>query len=429
LTKPKHISLFITKKNFLSGCVLLVVILVGINFNTFGQQPLTALEDERVHLEKEIEYTGALLNKTARSKQATLSDLAILRASIESRQQLISNYQKEQKWLYDTIFLKIIHIDHLQNELNILKEEYAKMIRSAYRQQNTGRYFLYLLASESFQQAFRRMNYIRAYAAHRNEHLTAIHQTESAYLAQVAELEQRIESNVQMIDRLTSEHLQLSKDVELKNSLVAELSNMEKQLRAKISRLQENHEHLKTKIEQTIAADARNYDISGDTTPVSEEHQLAMKFQSNWGKLPWPSEPGIVSSRFGEHEHPDLKGIKVRNNGINIITGKGAKARAVFEGVVTRVMHVSNFNQVVILRHGMYLTVYSNLQKVTVEKGDRVTMKQELGTIFTDAESEITELHFELWKGKEQLDPMQWLSERTEAMHVNSGASRKTTID
>jgi len=204
---------------------------------------------------------------------------------------------------------------------------------------------------------------------------------------------------------------------------------MEKQLRAKISRLQENHEHLKTQIEQTIAADAQNYDVSGDSGPVSEEHQLAMKFQSNWGKLPWPSEPGIVSSQFGEHEHPDLKGIKVRNNGINIITGKGTKARAVFEGVVTRVMHVSNFNQVVILRHGMYLTVYSNLQEVSVERGDLVNMKQELGTIFTDAENEITELHFELWKGKEQLDPMQWLSGRNEAMHVNSGAGRQTTFD
>lgn len=429
MTKPKHIGLFITTKTFLPGCILVVVFMVCMNFVTLGQQPLSALEDERVHLEKEIEYTRTLLSKTAGNKQATLSDLAVLQASIKSRQQLISVYQKQQKWLYDTIFSKILQVDRLQAELSTLKAEYARMIRAAYRHRSADRHFLYLLASENLQQAFSRMNYFRAYALQRNENLASIQQTETVYLAEVANLEKKVELNEEMIGRLTSEHRQLNEDMELKSSLIAELSNMEKQLQTKISRLQEDHEHLKTQIEQTIAADSHNHEVTMESGTISEEHQLAMKFQSNWGKLPWPSEPGIVSSQFGEHDHPDLKGIKVRNNGINIITSEGTKARAVFEGVVTRVMHVANFNQVVILRHGMYLTVYSNLQDVSVERGDRVKMKQELGTIFTNRENEITELHFELWKGKEQLNPLQWLSVHNEAMHVNSGTGSQTTFD
>jgi murein DD-endopeptidase MepM/ murein hydrolase activator NlpD len=117
-----------------------------------------------------------------------------------------------------------------------------------------------------------------------------------------------------------------------------------------------------------------------------------------------------VSSAFGEQEHPDLKGIKIRNNGINIISQKNANARAVFDGEVTRVLSVPNFNNVVIIRHGDYLTVYSNLDEVFVKKGATVKTKEEIGTIFTDHENFKTELHFEIWKGKTLLDPLRWLA-------------------
>ena len=142
---------------------------------------------------------------------------------------------------------------------------------------------------------------------------------------------------------------------------------------------------------------------------VAENKSITESFLSNRGKLPWPVRNGVVSSEFGEHNHPDMKGIKVKNNGINIVTALNEPARSIFGGEVTRVMVVPNFNNVVIIRHGEYLSVYSNLEKVFVKKGDMVNAGQELGIVFAPHDKQKAELHFEIWKGKNQLNPSLWI--------------------
>ena len=180
-------------------------------------------------------------------------------------------------------------------------------------------------------------------------------------------------------------------------------------------------------VEKIISEDIADSKKSDDPKTQTElnlkpaEEIISNNFSSNKGHLPWPTERGVVSSGFGEQEHPDLKGIKIRNNGINIITQKGSNARAVFDGEVTRILSVPNFNNVVIIRHGEYLTVYSNLDKVFVKKGAKVEIKDEIGSIFTDQENFKTELHFEIWKGKTLLDPLFWL-----AMEKSAGLPVRT---
>ena len=141
-----------------------------------------------------------------------------------------------------------------------------------------------------------------------------------------------------------------------------------------------------------------------------EEMALSSNFLDNKGKLPWPVEKGIISGTFGEHPHPVLSHVKVKNNGIDLLTSKGEDARAVFNGEVTRVMSVPSNNNVVIIRHGQFLTVYSNLDKVFVKKGDMVTTKQKIGTIYTSPSDSKTELHFEVWQAKSLLNPQDWLA-------------------
>ena len=141
---------------------------------------------------------------------------------------------------------------------------------------------------------------------------------------------------------------------------------------------------------------------------------LSENFESNQGGLPWPLERGIISSTFGEHEHPVLKGVKIKNNGIDILTEENAKVRAIFAGTVTRVMSIPNYNYVIMIRHGEYLSVYSNLDEVYVNKGDMVDTKQEIGKLHTNAKDLKTELHFELWKGKTLLNPASWLAKDSE---------------
>ncbi len=137
---------------------------------------------------------------------------------------------------------------------------------------------------------------------------------------------------------------------------------------------------------------------------------MSSNFEENRGGLPWPVENGVISSTFGEHFHPVLKQVKTKNNGIDVLTDENMKSRAVFEGEVTRVISIPNYNYVVMIRHGEYLTVYSNLSEVYVKKGDKVETKQSIGKVYTDKKEMKTEIHFELWKGKTLLNPANWLA-------------------
>ena len=140
-----------------------------------------------------------------------------------------------------------------------------------------------------------------------------------------------------------------------------------------------------------------------------EEIELSGNFSSNKGKLPWPSEKGIISSTFGEHNHPVLKRVKIKNNGIDILTSQSEEARAIFDGTVISIRTITNTNKAIIIRHGEYFTVYSNLSEVFVQQGQKVSTKQRLGNIYTDSSGNKTELHFEIWRGKTLLNPSSWI--------------------
>ncbi len=388
--------------------VLLCMLIIGF---LSAQNVLKTIEQERLNLEKELNYTGTLIDKTRDVKSMTLSDLTVLQASINGRERLIGVYRLEQERLYDTIFTKLMDISQMSEDIRLLKEEYARMIYAAYRQGGMRQHLLNFFAAENIGQAFNRINWFRAYHSHRKAQIETIALSEKHYLAEVNFLEKKAEQNQTIIREIEAETAMLVKEKQLKDQSIAELGKKERELSHKYKQLRDNHEHLKLKIEQTLAEDLRrNAEGNPAESEVFYELQLSENFKNNLGKLPWPAQFGIVASRFGEHQHPDLKGVKIKNNGINIITSEGSKARAVFNGVVTRVMEVSNFHKVVILRHGEYLTVYSNLASVFVQRGDQVTTMQDIGTIFTDSENSRTELHFELWQGKLLLDPLPWLT-------------------
>jgi septal ring factor EnvC (AmiA/AmiB activator) len=226
---------------------------------------------------------------------------------------------------------------------------------------------------------------------------------------------EKIEQVEKTILEVSDEKRKLDSEKKLKSEVVENLNKKEKELASNQKKIQAQADVLKNKIEQTIQEENRNGSNAPGTaeTPsqlLTEEIVLTQTFTASKGKLPWPLENGIISSEFGEHDHPDLKGIKIKNNGINIVTSPGSKARAIFDGVVTRVMKVPSFNNVVIIRHGEYLSVYSNLDQVFVSKESKVKSGQDIGTIFAASEKQKSELHFEIWKGKNHLNPVQWIS-------------------
>lgn len=399
---------------YFPAVVFLIILLIGPACVT-GQPNARLLEKKKSRLEKSIEYADYLIEDAQKQKDATLQDLALLQAKIDIRKQLIDNFLQEQSLTFDTIFDHMLRINEINNQLNELRDEYALMINSAYRNQNSYKRLLFVLSSGNLNQAYSRLSYYKHYARQRNAQIEYINSVEANYFVEVDKLEKKVTENEHLIENLNEEYALLEEEVNLKDSIIQNLNDQMKQLAAEQQQNKKSALALKTRIQRIINEEGMDNSVASVnqellSTPTPEEKVYSEGFSQNYGKLPWPLQRGIVSAEFGEQSHPDLREVKIKNNGINFLTHKGAMARAVFRGEVTRVLSVPNFNHVVILRHGDFLSVYSNLAKVFVEPGMTVETKQDIGMVFTDAENKKTELHFEIWNGKELQDPIIWLA-------------------
>ena len=253
---------------------------------------------------------------------------------------------------------------------------------------------VFIFSAEDFNQAYRRIKYFQQYGTYRRTQAELITSTQDKLSLKEQYLERQKAEQQNLLGQEKSEKLQLENEqLEIDNT-IQDLSQKEKELKATLRAKQKAINELEKAIADIIAeeirlAEERARANAGTTTSsgfalTPEEKLLSEDFSNNKGKLPWPTERGIVSNTFGEHQHPVLHRVKVKNNGIDILTAEGEYARAVFNGEVTRVISVPNFNNVVIVRHGEFLTVYSNLDEVLVSKGQRVTTKQQIGRIYTN---------------------------------------------
>lgn len=393
----------------------LITFTLFLSFNAQAQEDTQQLEKKKSRLEKSIEYADYLIDDASQKKNATLQDLALIEAKIENRKNLIDNYLQEQNLIFDTIFARMLEINNISSHLSELKNEYARMINSAYRNHNFYKRLVYILSAGDLNQAYSRFNYYKYYARQRNAQISHIREVETQYFGEVENLEAKVEENQQLLESLNREYASLENEMTLKNSILASLTKQVKKLAAEQKRNRRSAEALEQKIQEIVSEEGIDQAMVSASpelvnAPAPVDLELSAGFRDNYGKLPWPLERGIVITGFGEQSHPDLKEVKIKNNGINFLTDEGAVARSVFRGEVTRVLSVPNFNHVVILRHGDFLSVYSNLDEVFVKPGMNISLEQKIGVVHTDGETQKTELHFEIWNGKELQDPTNWIT-------------------
>ena len=376
------------------------------------------LQNDKKKIEEEIQYNSQLLKETKKSKKVTLNQLVILKRQISIREKLIQNIYEEVKTVDDQINLNNEIVKDLKSDLEKLKEEYATMIYYAYKNRNSYDRLMFIFSSRDFNQAYKRLKYFQQYTAYRTTQAALIEQTRQEIDTTISELKDLKLEKLALLSSLEDERDQLAYVKIQQNSTIKNLNEKEKELLATIKDREKSAKKLQKEIEKIIAEEIRLASKKTGTTKTGsfaltpEEVQLSSDFQLNKGGLPWPLERGIISSTFGEHAHPVLKYVKTKNNGIDILTDGDSKARAVFSGEVTRVMSIPNYNYVIMIRHGEFLSVYSNLAEVYVQKGDKVETKQEIGMIYTDDKNSKIELHFELWKGKTLLNPSAWLAKK-----------------
>jgi len=386
---------------------------------SFSQNKKNKLENDKKKIEDEIIYTNNLIDKTNKNKQISINQLVIINNKIKKREQLISFLKNEISSINNKIDFNNKKIKDLSDELSSLKKEYAKMIYYAFKNKNSYDRMMFVFSSKDFNQAYQRMKYFQQYSSYRKLQASLIKSTQEEINNKTDELKTQKEKKIEIQLQEKKEKNTLFQDKNDQNETLKKLKQKEKKLRKDLRNKQKAANKLKKTIENIIAAEmkkvaemkkaAEKKTSTKTYTSTPEDIELSKTFSSNKGKLPWPTETGIISSTFGEHPHPVLKRIKTKNNGIDILTNEGEKVRAVFDGVVSSILSIPNLNTVVIIKHGEYLTVYSNLSKVYVERGERVKTKQNIGIIYTNKSESKSELNFQIWKGQQLQNPAYWI--------------------
>ena len=411
-------------------CSLFVFLLLAIcSFNSFSQSgDKEALQDKKAKIQKEIKLTNTLLQKANREKNQSLTTLNTLNKQIQSRQEIIQTLDLEVKMASIQIGNLKQQIQETQQSivtqqelLDTLKSEYALMIRHAYLNRNAYDRLAFVFSAQSYNQAFKRLRYLQEYSQFRQKQVEEIQLTEQKLNDELLALKRQkvllIVAKNEKTQSLKASQIEigiLDNEQSSQKNLLFKLRKKEKQLKKELQSKQSLTKELDKQIRKIIEeeirlAKAKASKESDILALTPEEQELADNFTSNKGKLPWPVERGVIIERFGVQAHPVLRGIETFNNGVKITTEEGAIVRAVFEGTVSRIIDIPGAGKAVILSHGDYFSVYSNLLKVSVKRGQSVLHKEKIGTVLTktNPKESITEL--QIWKGSEKMDPSSWL--------------------
>lgn len=424
---------------------LLLLLLLLLPVSAFSQSKKD-LEEKRKKIIRDIQATERMIKKTAKTKEATYDRFVALQSQIESREALIQNLQAEIEAAEDGIVRNQVVIASLNNDVIKMREEYGNTIRSAFRRKTLSNPLLYILSAESLNQAFRRWLFLRKYDERRREQADAIRFTQNMLAKKSTLLEETRQEKEKLLASIQGQKSTLTGELVQKDAILKDLGKDEARLKADLEKKQAAHEALNNAIEGVIQEEVRKRveaarnkpkpaatkpeaagksspetsasssskaektkSAASEVKPLTNEDNVTFNFRKNKGRLPWPVESGFVSRSFGTQKHPTLKNIEITNNGVDIRTEEGATVRCVADGQVAGVQFVPGHDYTLIVQHGDYYTVYTNLASTSLLKGDAVKAKQPVGQVSTNNITGTSELHFEVWQQKERMNPALWI--------------------
>lgn len=369
-------------------------------------QSVKDLEKQRNQTLKQLEQTGKMLKETKRNKTATVNKLNLLNQDIKTRKRLINGINNEIYALDKELRKLNLQKDSLGRQLSMEREQYAQTVRQSHYLQMQNSPLLFLLSADDFNQMLRRARYLQEMASYRRHQAAQIKIEQQKIDDQDKQIQQNRKDKQKVLNVQQREKDNLARDERKQKKMLQDLKKKEKELLAQQKKQQKKADDLNKRIDELIKKD-----IKKDANKLTKEEQLvAGGFEKNKGKLPWPTEKGYISGHFGVQQHPTLAHVTVNNKGVYIQTTAGSVARSVYEGEVSAVF-VSDGQNVVIIKHGNYRTVYSNLTTLYVKKGDKLNSKQRIGKIYTDPENDNkTELFFQIRKDTDILNPSLWLA-------------------
>ncbi len=430
---------------FLRTVFFFVLALTAVN--AFAQSS-AELKRRRDKLNEELEQLNNEYQETAKNKKTTLKQLNILKAQISLREEKINTLNAEVRLLGNQINENTNNVHSLQSQLDQLKKEYAAMIVFAYHNQSAYNKLMFVFASQDFNQAYKRLTYLQQFGTYRQRQAESIQGTQRELKVKINQLDHTKNEQSNLLKDQEKEKQTLGQEKNSQLAVISDLSKHQNELKQQLKEAQQQKARIESQIRVAITrelAEARRKaeaearaaaaraaaerakanaanpgSAPKEAAPVAakastnsellnatpEFAKLSNDFLGNKGRLPWPVANGVITQEFGLTY---IEGIKTDNPGIDIRTNSGASVRSIFSGEVTSVNNISG-TYLVVVRHGEYFTAYANLKSVSVSKGDKIGLKQNLGTVATDGATGETQVHFELYKGQNAVNPKLWLA-------------------
>ena len=394
------------------------------NFSALAQpgNKQQQLEQQRESILNDIKKINTLLFKTRGVKKTVLSEVEDINQRIKAQQNLIRVTNQQANLLTRKINENLTQISLLRNELQQLKEDYAAMVQKSYKSKSQQSRVLFLLSSEDFLQAYKRVQYMKQYANHRKKQGESIKtKTELLQQLNLDLIDQRKEKDLLISENIAAK-AKLKKEKELQQTLITSLKKEEstftKQIRAKQQKANKINGQIKKLIRDAIAAANKKARENKSKTTIAsatkfaltpEAAAIAKDFKNNKGKLIWPVKQGLVINKYGTRQHPQFPNVTQTFHGVEIATNANAQARAVFNGEILQIQQLKNANKAVMIQHGDYITIYYNLATISVKKGDKVSTKDPIGKVFTHPVTKQTVIKFMVYRNDTEMNPADWV--------------------
>ena len=395
--------------------LLLFWIGLGTGFAQQSSKQQKQLEAQRLQLKNEIKQINSLLFSNTKTRKNALSEVEDLQVKLNVRSKLIKVTNQQANLLTRRIGLNERTIADQRKELESLKAEYAKMIQKSYASKSLQNRLMFLFSSENFLQAYKRIQYLKQYARYRRKQGIAIAEKTKLLQELNKTLTQEKATKLALVEENRAVQEELEKERKQQQNLIKTLKRKERSLAAQIAKKQKQRKAIDREINrlirEAIAASNKAAGKKGNKTfqLTPEAKLIAANFHANKGRLPWPLEKGVVIQGFGRQQHPVVKTTTIQSNGVVLATEASAQVRAVFEGEVMSVIVIKGSNPSVLIRHGNFITLYTNLAKLYVKKGEKVAAKQPIGEVFTNQQTGKTQLQFGIFNNVKALNPKDWV--------------------
>lgn len=426
---------------------LLVWGFLCVTFVSFSQKKSEQLKSEQEKLEKQVSTTKSMLDKVKKNTQASMSELKLIDNQVRAREELVQNVDNQIRGAELTISSKSNQVKSMTERVKRLKAQYRKLVIYAYKHRNRYGKMMYVFSASNYFEAVKRNGYLKRIAELQHKQFKLIRQNQKSINEEIGSIYNEKKSKEELLQLKIKEKEQIEKDKKEKEKALVKLKKDEGKLMAELKNAEKKKAELKKRIKKAIeseiaAAEAKekkkttassssgskgktsgssgSSEKAADKKPVvvtetKESMSMGKNFEANRGKLPWPVLKGTITEAYGKNPHPTLANVYTNNNGIDIGAPKNSQVRAVFEGEVTSVFNISGAGKVVIVKHGNYRTVYSNLQEVFVAVGSKVSTKQAIGSLLIDDDGGLSTCHFEIHQVVDgmvqRINPSLWLAQ------------------